>query len=279
MKDGSRLRLNSLTFSQNVKIEVRDRNVTPITQLWAFVRRQRIPAMYETVRNERWGQAQPAVWLEIERRKGARFRPRRLRAEIHMPNGQILGTAFGGGSWFAAGQDIYQAMMPALPTTIEELDLRIVADDETFQFRVENPAYRRAVTPVFTQTLPVTEARGDLVASMEGFTVKPMSASSRKEQGFNLWVTPKFQLWWKGSPADEWFDKGIAFSNGSGTFNPQGWVFGEPYWKVRITIKRNAKFPRSEEEPIETSIPTGKIEQQTETFEYTFAPPSLPAMK
>jgi hypothetical protein len=250
MKDGRRLHLNSLTFTEDIKIEVRDPNVTVFSRMRAALWREPRPIANKVVRKERWGAGIPAVWLEIERKKGEPFRARSLRVEIHLPNGQILGTRFSGGSWFALGNDLYQGMLPSLPTTIESLDLRILADDESFQFKVKNPAFLKRPAEAALQTLPHTEARGDLVARLEGFAVKSLSHETRNERGYNFWVSPKFQLWWNGSPADDWFDKSVLYANATGRFSSEGWVFGETFWKVRITVQRNAKFPRIEGEEL-----------------------------
>lgn len=185
-----------------------------------------------------------------------------------MPNGQILGARFGGGSGFVPNRDIYDARLPGLPTTLKELDLRILVDDESFQFNIKNPAYRKSTAPVVLQTLPHTEARGNLVAALDGFIVKPLSKEMRDERGYSVWVVPKFQLWWNGGPADDWFDKEVLFANEAGPFEREGWVFGEPYWKVRITVRQNAKFPRSEEEriqlePADISLRPGEIRELT----------------
>ena len=170
--------------------------------------------------------------------------------EIHLPNGQIAGTRFSGGSSFALGNDLYQAMLPSLPTTSKDLDLRVFADDESFRFKVKNPAFLKHPASHALQTLPHTEARGDLVARLEGFTVTSLSEKVRNERGYNFWVTPKLLLWWNGDSADDWFDKTVLYGNASGRFSSERWIFGEPYWKVRISLKRNAKFPRKDGEEI-----------------------------
>jgi hypothetical protein len=266
LKDGHRLHLNCLLFDRGGTVEIRDPSVTFVTQLKAFLQRKRVPKRMQTIRDRPVSSAYPEVWIEIERAKGERSKIRHLRTEIYLPGGQVLGSRFFGGSWHACGYDFYNAALPALPTTIKRLDLRIIVDDESFQFVIRNPAYRKgsALPPI--QLLPRTEVRGNLVATLDGFTVRPLDEQMRKERGYNVWVTPKLSLWWNGSPADDWFDKDVSFGNASGYSNVEGWVFGEPYWKVRITVSKNSQFPASKDEliqlePAELQVAPGEIRE------------------
>jgi hypothetical protein len=215
LKDGHRLHLNCLLFDGGSTVEVRDPSVTLVSQLKALLLRKRVPKRWQNITNRPPNTIYPEVWLEIERAKGEQFKGRHLRAEIHLPGGQIIGSRFSGGSRHECGRDIFNAHLPALPTTVKRLDLRIVVDDESFQFDLANPAYRKLSALPPLQTLPHTEARGDLVASLDGFTMLPLKDEIRKERGNNYWVKPDFHLWWNGNPADDWFDKQYSYGTAS----------------------------------------------------------------
>jgi hypothetical protein len=251
LKDGHRLHLNCLLFDKGGTVEIRDPSVTFATQLKAFLQRKRVPGRTNIVTSHPVGLVYPEVWIEVERPKGEAFRNRHMRAEIHLPGGQVLGERFSGAAFHECGFDFCNARLPSLPTTVKRLDLRIVVDEESFRFDVRNPAYRKASALPPIQTLPLNESRGDLVAVLEGFDVHALDEQARKERGYNVWVRPKLRLWWNGSPADEWFDKKVSFGNASGYWNSEGWVFKEPYWKVRITVSKNSKFPTSMDELVQ----------------------------
>jgi hypothetical protein len=264
LKDGHRLSLNCLLFDKGGTVETRDPSVTFATQLKAFLQRKRVPGRTNIITSHPVSLVYPDVWIEIESAKERRTR--HIRAEMHLPSGQVIGQR---ASWRYSkicGYDFYNAALPALPTTVKRLDLRIIADDESFQFDVKNPAYRKSSALPPIQTLPRTETRGKLVATLNGFDVRALDEQARNERGYNTWVTPKLSLWWNGSPADDWFDKEVSFSNASGYWNTEGWVFGEPYWNVRITVSKNSRFPASKDElvhldPADLQLAPGEIRE------------------